>query len=665
MPCGTKPLFPADRLRRFLALRPGEQAALLAHRLRRRVRDATLRRQDSRRPTYALGYSAGAPLARFFAPADPALLDAGPVRTLADHFLSHRFDLLGSGWTEVAHGVSCRGLDGIRFRPGTPVKADAAGRWLEGRINAPNLDEAQRLWRMVSPGYRPIDWQLDFKSGFRWSETTHSLDIRFGDVGGADVKVPWELARLQHLPVLAHAYRLRPAEALACEFRDQVLDFAACNPPRFGVNWSSSMDVALRMTSMLAARDLFVAAGASFDAAFEAVFARLVHEHAAYVVASLDWHPRYRANHYLCAIAGLAFAAAYGPGARWRRYATRELAREAERQFLPDGANFEASTGYHRLSAEALVYASALLAGELPVKHLATLARIARFVEETARPDGLTPQIGDQDSGRFLKLSMRCAPDHSGNHEEMRDHRHVVAAVEGLFGGNAKPPWMLETQLVSSLAAHHSVRRPGIEPVLREIGRKPQDLLERLGQLPPAQRARYQFPFPGEQRSAVAFPDFGIFVLRAADAYACIRCGPVGLNGLGAHAHNDALSMEVMVEGRELVRDPGSYVYTPLPDERNRYRSVRAHFAPRIADREPGDLSLGMFRLGDEARPRCLYFGRDGFIGAHDGFGAPVYRVVSLTCRTLVVEDFSDGAPLEPLAGGGDAVPFSPAYGIR
>ena len=32
--------------------------------------------------------------------------------------------------------------------------------------------------------------------------------IRFGDIDGADIKVPWELARLHHLVYLAYAHRL-------------------------------------------------------------------------------------------------------------------------------------------------------------------------------------------------------------------------------------------------------------------------------------------------------------------------------------------------------------------------------------------------------------------------------------------------------------------------
>jgi 2-polyprenyl-3-methyl-5-hydroxy-6-metoxy-1,4-benzoquinol methylase len=636
------------RLRRAMApLAPGERRAWIAHAAMRRVRLAWWRGRDAWLPTFAR-LRGGATLARgLFSP--PPACDAEQMHGLAAQYLEHRFDLLGSGWTQVAHGKACRGLHGIRFPAGPVVQPNAAGDWLAGRINAANLSESRRLWRMVSPGYRPIDWQLDFKSGFRWSESVPAQRIRFGDVLGADVKVPWELGRLQHLPHLAQAYALERKEAYLREFRDQALDFIACNPPRFGVQWASSMDVAIRAANLLVARDLFLDAGAPFDAGFEAVLERSIREHAAFVAAMLDWHPRYRGNHYLCGVAGLVFAASYLRFAPDRRRALAKLQTEAQRQFLPDGGSFEASTGYHRLSGEALLQASLLAADELPSTHFDLLARIAGFAAETARPDGLSPQIGDQDSGRFLKLPVRC------HALTVREAKARYANLEG-YAELPEDAWYWDEELRdhSPLAR---VARSAPENVL--MGELDDALISRLRALPVDNQCRYEFQFGAAQRSASAFPDFGLYVIRAGRSYVCIRCGPIGLNGRGAHAHNDALSIELVSEGMDVVCDPGSYLYTPLPAQRDRYRSVGAHFAPRMAGREPASLGPGLFRLGDEAQARCLYFDADGFLGMHRGYGAPVYRQLSFVDQTLVIEDFSEAGALAPF----QPVPLSPKYG--
>lgn len=645
------------------------------------------------------------------APVDAATLQphAATISALCENYFAHRFDLLGSGWVQVRYGMSCAGIETIRFPPHAAVSPDREGAWLESRLNRANLAQARRLWRLVSPDYAPIDWQIDFKSGYRWSESVPSRRCAFGRVPGADVKVPWELARLQHLPHLAHGYRLaaagesgfRPAQCYAREFMDQALDFMATNPPRFGINWWSAMDVAIRVANLVVAHDVFMCGGASFPEAFEHALARSVREHAAHIWAHLSWHPVHRGNHYLCELAGLAFATAYLPGdgetEHWLDSACRGVVAEAKAQFHDDGGSMEASTGYHRLSAETIVYAGALMRAtsrEPDSDFFLRVAGFAGFIAGTARPDGLAPQVGDQDSGRFFKmvplhaaLDAREARRRYRNlesyvglgdgerfpDEELRDHRHVIAAAAALVAPTPAWPvsWDLERALVASMAgkAPMVVRLP---EATRAFGdrRHGEALLERLSRLPQSQRARYVFPFGEEHRSSAAYPHFGLFVIRGGDSYVCVRCGPVGNQGLGAHAHNDALSLELVTQGRDVVVDPGSYVYTPLPAERNRYRSVRAHFAPLVGRREPGDLQRGVFALGDEARPRCVFFDADGFLGQHRGYGRLVHRSLRFDGDCLVVEDFSEGDALEPIAQPSPERPhrpllISPKYGAQ
>jgi hypothetical protein len=88
---------------------------------------------------------------------------------------------------------------------GSSVRVDREGRWLQGRINFANLKESQRIWRLVDTHYIPVDWQLDFKSGYRWSEETWYLNILSGHKAGVDIKSRgnWQM---QHLPSLAWAW---------------------------------------------------------------------------------------------------------------------------------------------------------------------------------------------------------------------------------------------------------------------------------------------------------------------------------------------------------------------------------------------------------------------------------------------------------------------------
>jgi len=652
---------------------------------------------------------------------------SGLVLQQAQAALAHCFDLLGSGPTVVAHGVQCRGGDGRGYPACEALQADGAGRWLAGRINRPNLRESQRIWQLVGPDYVPIDWQLDFKSGYRWREDTWHRDIRFGQLPGVDIKVPWELARLQHLPTLALACHFansnlpgfQNATVYLQEFRNQVLDFFATNPPGFGVNWACAMDVGIRCANLLVARDIVVASGAQLDEAFERAFAASIVAHARHIIKNLEWAPLYRGNHYLANVVGLLFAAAYLPGSEeadsWLAFAAQELLTEVEYQFHADGSNFEASVCYHRLSAEMVLWGCALLA-DLPADKLsvltqphrhgmrklprltlkpwmlhpipncaraspvppwcwARLSQMADFTQAMTRPDGTVVQFGDNDSGRFIVLGsgeqLRAANDPSAIGWSL-DHRSLVASIEALLGVSGATEGFDDpnASLVRGFAGLGDVeaQSSGWDTPPATVGDEVTwgQCLAKYEQSPTNSRwtdsfaARSQGLLNGIQLKA--FPGMGCYVFRGERFFLAVRCGEIGVAGLGAHAHCDQLAIELVIEGEDCVRDPGTYLYTASPRNRNAYRSARAHHVPHVAEREPANLGLGLFDLRGAAKGECLYFGLRGFIGRHAGYGAWVYRIIALADTGITIHDFAEGG-LALSSSKPDPLTFSPAYG--
>jgi hypothetical protein len=419
---------------------------------------------------------------------------AEELRESIEHYLQHRFDLLGSGWLDVSY-------------PGgvTAPAADPRGRTgLSGR--GFNRRRAREVWALVDGGYRPIDWQCDARSGFRWDVQRWHADIQIPEDGrGADVKYPWELARCQHMPQLAlyAAGRLAGsglAQEVARDFRNQVLDFVANNPPGYGVNWRCTMDVGIRAANWLVAFDLFRAAGATFDEAFERVLTDSLLDHARHACENLEWTEWGRSNHYLADVVSLLVMAAYLPDAPRMAaigdWAVSEFLAEVDGQFDDAGANRESSTCYHRLGAELAIYGAAfacwlahhpplpgadrrpfrpvhateatpgadaararIAAEGLPQDILQRLHGMGRFVLEVSRPDGTMPQVGDNDSGRLFRISAtivpatvaeararyasledyRALPDDAAYPiEQMLDHRHIPSALRAFFPAESR-----------------------------------------------------------------------------------------------------------------------------------------------------------------------------------------------------------------------------------
>jgi len=634
------------------------------------------------------------------------------LQALVPLYLTHHQDLLGSGWVRIAHGEAYAGFSGHRYGPFPALSSD---RWkieLADQLPIGCRKRCLDLLGMIDDSsYRPIDWHVDFKSGYRWDPAHWGRSISVDGKAGVDFKVPLELARMQHLPHLALAYMAGGNDSLPKEFRSQLLDFLGTNPPGWGINWLLAMDVAIRAANILVAHDLFCASGVIFDQVFEAELVAAMLAHGRYIVEFLEWYDDPRANHYLCDIAGLAFIAAYLPRSSetdvWLAFAVRQLETEIDRQFTDDGAHFEASTSYHCLAAETALYAVALVLGlsadkrsalseydhrcwrrepalaSAPVHWppfsptvLSKLARAAHFASNVTKPSGDMVQIGDGDSGRFLKLSPNFELIAGIRRERHLDTSPLIAAANGVFDTGLPGPAVgdVETEVVSVLAG---AVRPSVHGLRAAISIR--DHPDEEAAARSVTRVILQPPQPNafEQLASLAYPDFGLFIWRNSRTFISIRCGPIGRNG--NHAHNDQLAVEIEIHGVAWAQDPGTYVYRPDFAARNQYRSALAHFVPRNGRSEPADL-IAHFRLEDRAQARVFRFGPDGFLGMHQGFGFPVFRSVGVTGHGITIDDSVCGSritantlivehlihsPQELRELWQLRLPFSPGYGLR
>jgi hypothetical protein len=95
----------------------------------------------------------------------------------------------------------------------------------------------------------PIDWHLEPVAGKRaplvhWSRLNY-LDAKL--LG--DKKIVWELNRHQYFVTLGQAYWLTGNERYAETFAAHVNSWMDQNPPKLGLNWASSLEVAFRSIS--------------------------------------------------------------------------------------------------------------------------------------------------------------------------------------------------------------------------------------------------------------------------------------------------------------------------------------------------------------------------------------------------------------------------------
>jgi hypothetical protein len=269
-----------------------------------------------------------------------------------------------------------------------------------------------------------IDWSRDFKSGRRWP-LKHRLLIEGFYFDDSDIKVPWELSRCQHLPLLAAAFRLSGERRYLDEIGAQLDSWIAANPVEMGPNWICTMDVAIRAANWVAA--LAICAEEACEEAWSGRAAESLLLHGRFIRGHLETAEA-RTNHYLSDVAGLIVVAALfargEEGAAWGRWAVDELIAEMDHQVREDGCGHEASIPYHRLVSELFLCGTqageSLHPGAFPAWYGQRLGRMLDFTAAYTRPDGLAPQIGDNDDGRFLPLG-------EYGQTEFRSHLHLFA----------------------------------------------------------------------------------------------------------------------------------------------------------------------------------------------------------------------------------------------
>jgi hypothetical protein len=482
----------------------------------------------------------------------------------------------------VTAGIDPTGLDAVS--PGATER-------LRTRAERAVRHEVNLLgsgWVALGP---TIDWHSDFKSGLGWPPQFFR-DISYSDLDRpSDVKVPWDLSRLQWLVPAAQMFVLEGDERYAAAVRDVLDQWISTNPYGASVNWACTMEVALRILTWSWLFHACHRSGAWEDAAFRVRFLTALWLHGRFTIRHLEVSP-VAGNHYTADAAGLVFAGLFfggrGEPARWRRRGWAILETEIERQTHPDGMNHEASIPYHRLILELFHFPAAYRAAHnLPVgpAYRAHLLRMARYTRSCIRPDGLVPVVGDGDDARALCFGT----------QDINDHRYLPPLVVSAWepedaaassgGGLEEVAWVHGAAVAAGIAAREPAP-PG-----------------------PAQ-----------------FPAGGAYVLRSGPHYAYVDCGPVGLRGRGGHGHNDCLSLELALDGHSLVTDCGSYLYTSDYRERNRFRSTDAHNTPAVDRQELNRLvdSRSLWILRDDAQPRPRVWDpgpeQSTFIGGHTGY---------------------------------------------
>jgi hypothetical protein len=421
-----------------------------------------------------------------------------------------------------------------------------------------------------------------------------------------DVKFIWELNRLQLLQVMA-------ADGATEHIPTIVSSWMAANPPYTGINWTSGIEAASRILSLLVVL-----------AFADQKLRRLLDGPArCFIEAHAYWIARYPSlyssanNHRAAELASLLLAAICAPGlpgaGEYRRVCHHGIENLANTLFHRDGVGAEQSPTYSAYSLEWLVLAA--IASEAAGTPFSSAFRdrieaAAWHLRWMMDDGGGAPRIGDDDEGRVLASARDSEP------------RYVASILA----------------LIARWLGNHALQPPARDPHLRD-------------------RLAPRAPSPPKSRTSISgmrlFADGGYTVARTPTPLGTLLFvfdhGPLGFSGIAAHGHADSLSVWLHWGEEAVLVDAGTYLYHAGGRDRDLFRSTRVHNTLVLEGADQSRIA-GPFNWSRHAQTRIIARGERSVMAEHDGylraFGLLHRRQIeSVTGGDIVISDYLVGTP--------------------
>ena len=548
-------------------------------------------------------------------------------------------------------------------------------KWINQHINVSNRKLALDINEaLVSKSYdikskKLVKWNYDHLSGYYWSNKVYSPYLKVPYGKGLDVKIPWEISRLQHLSKLVlmglHEKKKEIEIKIYSRTFSQLFDFLISNPPRFGINWKSTMEVAIRGANISIIADVLKKNFLDNDQIN--LLYNSVYDHMKFVIENLEWSKLSTSNHYISNIISLIVMANFLPSNKYNigvlSFAYNQLFNEIRKQFYNDGGNKEGSTGYHIFTNEMILIGlyffkknpvskitstkniksifnkvaqilrcSQKLDPSLEDQVYEKLQKINYFSSICLRNDKSMIQIGDNDSGCFFPYNIN-----NKNEEQKYLHKNIIETRSNI-------PFFCylnrrDIKINSNVGLNNNNNFNFIS------------LKKKIEKLDMGNKKFFHIKFP--KKISVknirfhSFSDFGLYSFINEDFSLFITCKSNYNFFSSGHLHDDNLGIDLVVNKIPIVTDPGSYCYSRDIKIRSLYKGPKSHFVPRTLSMiKPIDKDEPFFYSKKSIKGECVFINKNNFLGKITHKGTCLYRWLKIRTNGLDILDFSENEKL-------------------
>lgn len=371
-----------------------------------------------------------------------------------------------------------------------------------------------------------------------------------------DIKFTWEINRHQFFPQLALLYKQTRERKYYEDLKKYFLGWIEANPIAKGLNWASSLEIAIRIIAWIISIALIKRELKQGTEVWQLIINSL-YQQAHYLDNNLS--PTYKPgnNHIIgecCALVTVALVFPdFDKSIRWRKKGLKVLSEQLKKQIYEDGVSYEQSTSYQRFDLDFLLFliiVARQVSFELPSLILEKAESMLNYVMHLTQPVGRIPMIGDSDSGRGWKLT---------NNEEF---------------------WNFSTQLNLGTVLFNRQDFKYLQPKISD------DALILLKNN--KKKAFDAIKASAPRETSKIFPQAGIAILRNGwgdrSDYLFFKYGNSDPNypKYDSHAHCDYLSFTLCIKGVPIIVDSGTYTYNGPKEWRDYFRLTSAHNTVKV-----------------------------------------------------------------------------------
>ena len=526
------------------------------------------------------------------------------------------------------------------------------------KTNNSNRKIIYKIFDKINKG-KLTNWKIDKISGYEWNSSTFSDSIKIPVDKKIDIKVPWELARLQHLTNLSINSYVNKLDDFSF-IKNQILDFISSNPPYRGVNWFNAMEVSIRGSNLCIIADILKQNKSLNEEEF-LIILNSINDHFNYIIENLEWTTFSTNNHYLSNLVGLLVMGYYLPRCKFNesilKFTINQFYNEIDNQFYEDGGSKEGSTGYHLFCSEMIFFGMFFLeklkkervfnnkvlkldickkiinkinfisqiSPQLDKSRLNKIKKkienIFEFSKSLVRNNDTLLQIGDNDSGCFISLNFN-----NNLMEKKSFHLHSSKKLKDTF-----------FEVVKSSIKFQLKTKKKIKKSISKIKFNEKDF---------NYKQSYFFKFSKQvnlkEINNYQFPDFGLYIFEDKIFKLFITCKKKYDFLNSGHHHYDNLSIDLSIDRKNVVTDPGSFVYTSDIKKRKKFKGFQSHFVPFFKEYELNQDKDSVFNCNFFFKAECLNMSKNEFLGKITYESGVIFRYLNISEKGIKIFDCSN-----------------------